>query len=113
MITAHEMHTVVPCRCLRRAYEVSIYPVQGLSSTDVQHSLPALSRASTLSTAEEELLIHLHELIVPESVSVEDVGGMQLGGDAAGKVFDTFAYEAPLYRSIIAKSFGEGFLQQW
>ncbi|KAL9023298.1 MAG: hypothetical protein Q9196_007289, partial [Gyalolechia fulgens] len=48
-----------------------------------------LIQPTHLSQSEEEYFIDFHQLISPELVLVEDVGGKQFRSDAPGKIFQT------------------------
>lgn len=61
---------------------------------------------------EDEVGSDLPQLVVPELVFVQDVGGVDLGGHAARQVLDRFPRLAAGERGIRTVSFGEGLLEE-
>lgn len=70
-------------------------------------SSPHAGRAS-----EKEVLVDLHELFVPEVLLIKDVGRVDLRGDAAREIFNTFAPVSAFYGGVIAMCFRIGLFQQ-
>lgn len=62
--------------------------------------------------AEQEVLVDLHELFVPKVLLVEDVGRVDLGGDAACEVLDALAAVPALDGRVVTVSLGIGLLQE-
>jgi hypothetical protein len=62
--------------------------------------------------AEEELLVDAHQLVLPEGLAVENVRGVDLGGDATRQVLDPFAGETALDGGVVAVGLGVALFEE-
>ena len=63
-------------------------------------------------TAEEKLLVDFGDLIVPESLHVQDVRSKNLGGDTSGKIFECLTTKTTVKGHVVAMTLCVGFFQQ-
>lgn len=75
-------------------------------------ALTPASAPDASGAPEQEVLVDLHQLLVPEVLLVQDVGRVNLGRHAAREVLDAFAAIAALDGGIVAVRFGICLLEQ-